>query len=59
MMDAVVRTYGGGDELFRIQPDGVDGSGDFSFLVIGDPEEGDASQYSLISSYLKLGLREG
>jgi uncharacterized membrane protein HdeD (DUF308 family) len=58
MIDAVVRTYGGGDELFRIEPDGVDGSGDFSFLVIGDPGEGDASQYSLISSYLKLGLRE-
>jgi hypothetical protein len=58
MIDAVIRTYGGGDGLFRIQPDGVDGSGDFSFLVIGDPGEGDASQYSLISSYLKLGLRE-
>jgi len=58
MIDAVVRTYGGGDELFRIEPEGVDGSGDFSFLVIGDPGEGDASQYSLISSYLKLGLRE-
>ena len=58
MIDAVVRTYNGGDELFRIEPQGVDGSGDFSFLVIGDPGEGDASQYSLISSYLKLGLRE-
>jgi Calcineurin-like phosphoesterase len=58
MIDAVVRTYGGSDKLFRIEPDGVDGSGDFSFLVIGDPGEGDASQYSLISSYLRLGLRE-
>jgi hypothetical protein len=28
---------------------------DFSFLVIGDPGEGDASQYSLISRYLELG----
>jgi uncharacterized membrane protein HdeD (DUF308 family) len=58
MIDAVVRTYVGGDELFRIEPDGIDGSGDFSFLVIGDPGEGDASQRALTSSYLKLGLRE-
>jgi hypothetical protein len=43
--------------LFRINPDGVDDGGDFSFLVIGDPGEGDASQYSLISRYLELGLR--
>ena len=57
MIDAVTRAYGGDDdELFRIRPDGVDGAGDFSFLVIGDPGEGDASQYSLISRYLKLGL---
>ena len=47
-----------GDELFRIRPDGVDGAGDFSFIVIGDPGEGDASQYSLISRYLKLGLHD-
>ena len=32
--------------------------GDFSFLVIGDPGEGDASQYSLVSRYLKLGLHD-
>ena len=38
MIDAVVRTYGDGDELFRIEPDGVDGSRDFSFLI-GDPGE--------------------
>ena len=58
MINAVSRAYGGGDELFRVTPDGVDGSGDFSFLVIGDPGEGDASQYSLVSSYLKFGLHE-
>jgi uncharacterized membrane protein HdeD (DUF308 family) len=58
MIDAVTRVYDAGDELFRIKPDGVDGSEDFSFLVIGDPGEGDASQYSLVSSYLKLGLQE-
>ena len=35
------------------------GSGDFSFLVIGDPGEGDASQFSLTSRYLKLGQSDG
>ena len=55
MIDAVTRAYGGGDELFRINPQGVAGNGDFSFLVIGDPGEGDASQYSLASRYLELG----
>jgi uncharacterized membrane protein HdeD (DUF308 family) len=58
MVDAVKSIYGGGDELFRIQPDGVDGAGDFSFLVIGDPGEGDPSQYSLVSSYLRLGRND-
>jgi hypothetical protein len=59
MIDAETRAYrSDGDELFRIRPDGVDGIGDFSFLVIGDPGEGDASQYSLISRYLTLGLRD-
>ena len=57
MTDAVTRAYGGdGDDLFRINPGGLEGGGDFSFLVIGDPGEGDASQYSLISRYLELGL---
>ena len=55
MIDAVARAYGGGDEPFRIDPQGVAGNDDFSFLVIGDPGEGDASQYSLASRYLKLG----
>ena len=32
--------------------------GDFSFLVVGDPGEGDASQFSLISRYLELGRRD-
>jgi uncharacterized membrane protein HdeD (DUF308 family) len=58
MIDAVTRTYGGGDELFRIEPAGVSGNGDFSFLVIGDPGEGDASQYSLASRYLRLGQND-
>ena len=59
MIDAVTRAYGGdGDELFRIRPEGVDGAGDFTFIVIGDPGEGDPSQYSLVSRYLSLGLRD-
>ena len=59
MIDAVARTYGGdSDDLFGLHPSGVEGSGDFSFLVIGDPGEGDASQYSLIPRYLDLGRRD-
>jgi uncharacterized membrane protein HdeD (DUF308 family) len=58
MIDAVTRTYKGGDELFRIEPAGVSGKGDFSFLVIGDPGEGDASQYSLASRYIRLGQND-
>jgi Calcineurin-like phosphoesterase/Short repeat of unknown function (DUF308) len=59
MTDAITRLYGAdGDDLFRINPSGLEGSGDFSFLVIGDPGEGDASQYSLISRYLELGRRD-
>ena len=54
MIDGVMRAYGGGDELFQIHPDGT-GAGDFSFLVIGDPGEGDASQLALMSRYLELG----
>src|SRR6516165_367871 len=59
MIDAVTRVYGGdGDGLFRVDPRGLQGGGDFSFLVIGDPGEGDASQYSLVSRYLELGRRD-
>ena len=58
MTDAVMRVYGGGDDLFRVDPGGLQGGGDFSFLVIGDPGDGDASQYSLVSRYLELGRRD-
>jgi hypothetical protein len=59
MTDAITRLYGAdGDDLFRINPSGLEGSGDFSFLVIGDPGESDVSQYSLISRYLELGRRD-
>src|SRR5262245_25305915 len=58
MIDEVARAYAGGDDLFRISPKGMDGRQDFSFLVIGDPGEGDPSQYSLTSRYIKLGLQD-
>ena len=59
MIDAVAKTYGGNiDDLIRVRPAGVEESGDFSFLVIGDPGEGDQSQRSLISRYLELGRRD-
>ena len=58
MVDAVKTTYGGnGDELFRVTPSGTEDE-DFSFIVIGDPGEGDESQYSLVDRYLALGRRE-
>jgi hypothetical protein len=41
----------------QVAPEGVAGATDFSFLVIGDPGEGDASQHSLRDQYLFLGRR--
>jgi uncharacterized membrane protein HdeD (DUF308 family) len=43
-------------ELFRVTPDGV-ADEDFSFLVIGDPGEGDPSQHVLRDQFLALGRR--
>ena len=58
MVDAVVAVHGGNiDELFRVTPPGIE-SEDFSFIVIGDPGEGDASQYALVDRYLALGGRD-
>ena len=36
-----------GPDAFRIYPEGVSDNSDFSFIVIGDPGEGDASQLVL------------
>jgi uncharacterized membrane protein HdeD (DUF308 family) len=51
MIDAVARDAGESDptsaRLFSVSPAGVLPDGDFSFLVIGDPGEGDASQHAL------------
>jgi hypothetical protein len=58
MVDAVKSAYGGpGDALFRVTPPGVE-DGDFSFIVIGDPGEGDASQYALVERYIEIGRRD-
>jgi uncharacterized membrane protein HdeD (DUF308 family) len=43
--------------LFDLRPEGVNGSEDFSFLIIGDPGEGDSSQQSLRDRYLEIGHR--
>jgi uncharacterized membrane protein HdeD (DUF308 family) len=50
MIDAAVRARGGDSPaapgLFDVNVPGI-GEGDFSFLVIGDPGEGDSSQHAL------------
>ena len=38
-----------------MRPDDLPSAGDFSFLVVGDPGEGDASQHALRDRYLELG----
>src|SRR5687768_16238239 len=44
-------------DFYRVAPEGLSDAGDFSFLVIGDPGEGDASQHVLRDRYLLLGGR--
>jgi uncharacterized membrane protein HdeD (DUF308 family) len=45
------------DRLFSVEPPGVSGDDDFSFLVIGDNGDGGAAQHSLRDQYLFLGKR--
>lgn len=45
------------ERLFSLEPAGVAGAGDFSFLVIGDTGEGGTAQQSLRDQYLFLGQR--
>jgi uncharacterized membrane protein HdeD (DUF308 family) len=54
---AVVPTGVALESLFEVRPEGVAAASDFSFLVLGDPGEGDASQASLRDRYLALGQR--
>lgn len=43
---------------FGVTPPGLSAGQDFSFIVIGDPGEGDASQLSLKDRYLEVARRE-
>ena len=45
------------DRLFRVEPPGISGGDDFSFLVLGDNGDGSAAQHSLRDQYLFLGKR--
>lgn len=45
------------EKLFRVEPPGVSGSEDFTFLVLGDTGEGGSAQHSLRDQYLFLGQR--
>jgi uncharacterized membrane protein HdeD (DUF308 family) len=47
----------GDDRLFRVEPPGVSGTEDFTFLVLGDTGDGGAAQHSLRDQYLSLGKR--
>jgi uncharacterized membrane protein HdeD (DUF308 family) len=47
----------GEDRLFHVDPPGLSGNDDFTFLVIGDNGDGGASQHSLRDQYLFLGKR--
>ena len=57
MIEAVASAYDGpGDALFRVTPPDIE-DGDFSFIVIGDPGEGDASQYALVERLIDISRR--
>lgn len=45
-------------DTFAVHPPGIVPGGDFSFLVIGDTGEGDASQHSLRAQFLEVVRRE-
>ncbi len=47
----------GDDRLFRVDPPGITGRDDFSFLVIGDNGDGGAAQHSLRDQYVLRGQR--
>ena len=46
------------DQIFTVQPAGVSSDEDFSFIIIGDPGEGDESQLALMEPLVKLGQEE-
>jgi uncharacterized membrane protein HdeD (DUF308 family) len=47
----------GDDRLFQVDPPGISGSDDFTFLVAGDTGDGGAAQQSLRDQYVLLGKR--
>jgi uncharacterized membrane protein HdeD (DUF308 family) len=60
MIQAVKHEYGPAAEkpdFFRVYPDGLAEATDFSFVVIGDPGEGDASQHILRDQLLLVGQK--
>ena len=60
MVDAVKKDYGESardPEFFRVYPDGLAEAKDFSFIVIGDTGEGDASQHILRDQLILLGQK--
>jgi uncharacterized membrane protein HdeD (DUF308 family) len=61
MVEAIQEHYRGrnlaDDRLFAVEPEGVAGAADFSFLVLGDTGEGGSAQHSLRDRYLFLGQR--
>ena len=56
MIEAAVARQGAADPgqpgLFEVRPPGMPDGGDFSFIVIGDPGEGDSSQHALSDQVL-------
>jgi uncharacterized membrane protein HdeD (DUF308 family) len=61
MIDAAVRLRGAAGVtapgVFEVTPAGL-GDGDFSFIVIGDPGEGDPSQHALRNQVLRAAQRD-
>jgi uncharacterized membrane protein HdeD (DUF308 family) len=62
MIDAIVKARGASEVtapgLFTIAPAGVSAEDDFSFVVIGDPGEGDQSQHALRDQVLASGRKD-
>lgn len=57
VQDHYKETNNPGASLFQVAPEGVTGTDDFSFLVLGDTGEGGAAQHSLRDQFLFLGER--
>jgi uncharacterized membrane protein HdeD (DUF308 family) len=60
MVEAVRKEYGVGannPDFFRVSPEGLETANDFSFVVIGDTGEGDASQLILRDQLLRVGQK--